>query len=144
MKPAFPKPKDIGQPKPEKERRPRPTKLTKSQRIKVYQKYDGRCSYCGTGIEFNNFQVDHKLARNRFKFPEEADFFENFMPACRPCNIRKNTMSVEKFRQELARDIEQLKRDSPKFRLLLQYGKISISGNDIVFYFEKVQRRKSA
>ncbi len=117
-------------------------KLTPKQRNKIYQKHNGRCSYCGHGIELGEMQVDHKEARARFSDSRDADFWDNLMPSCRACNIRKNTMSIKKFRSELARDIEQLKRDSAKFRLLLKYGKIELIGGEIEFYFEKAKRGK--
>ena len=128
--------------KPDKGKRDKQTSvvLTAEQRMEVYQKYDGCCAYCGNGIEFFQMEVDHMEAKSRFRDQRDADFIENFMPACKPCNIRKNTMSIERFRRELSRDIEQLKRDSPKFRLMLKYGKIQVSDHEIEFYFEKVKK----
>jgi uncharacterized protein (TIGR02646 family) len=113
-----------------------PLKLTQKQRMKVYQMFNGLCAYCGHDIEFHQMHVDHVTARSRYKNSEDADFWENLRPSCRPCNLRKNTMTVERFRKELERDIEQLKRDSAKFRLLLKYGKIKVNEEEIDFYFE--------
>lgn len=142
---SFPKPG--AKPEKESKRKPlkkkqAPAKLTPDQRMKVYQKYDGRCSYCGHGIEFHEMQVDHKEARARFSDSRDADFWDNLMPSCQACNIRKNTMSIKRFRSELLRDIEQLNRDSAKFKLLLKYGKIHIDYSEIEFYFEKIKRGK--
>ncbi len=117
--------------------------LTQSQRKKVYQKYEGVCSYCGCEIEIFNFQVEHVIPRRSFKNKKDADFWDNLMPSCRACNIRKNTMSIERFRAELTRDIEQLKRDSPKFRLLLKYGLIELHQEPVEFYFEKWKKGKA-
>jgi len=33
--------------------------MTKKQRIKVYEKYNGHCAYCGKKIEYKDMQVDH-------------------------------------------------------------------------------------
>lgn len=33
--------------------------LTKDQRMQIWQKYDGRCAYCGEPIEYKDMQVDH-------------------------------------------------------------------------------------
>ena len=143
MSQAFPKPGK--KQKPEKPGSPakKSITLTPAQRQKIYQKYDGRCSYCGHGIEYHEMQVDHIEARAKFSDSRDADFWENLTPSCRPCNIRKNTMSIKRFRAELSRDIEQLKRDQPKFRLLLKYNLISVNSFPVVFYFEKVKKGKS-
>ena len=117
--------------------------LTQSQRKKVYQKYEGCCAYCSHEIDPSNFQVDHQIAKRKFSNQKDADFWDNLMPSCRACNIRKNTMSIEIFRAELSRDIEQLKRDSPKFRLLLKYGLIELHQEPVEFYFEKVKNGKA-
>lgn len=142
---AFPKPGK--KTKPDKNKKTslsagKSKTLTPAQRQKIYQKYDGRCSYCGHGIEYHEMQVDHIEARARFSDKRDADFWENLMPSCRPCNIRKNTMSIKRFRAELSRDVLQLKRDQPKFRLLLKYGLIEICDREVEFYFEKVKQGK--
>ena len=116
------------------------TTLTLVQREKVFKRFGGNCAYCGHEIDLSNFQVDHKIPRAKLR---EADFWDNLMPSCRACNIRKNTMSIERFRAELSRDIEQLKRDSPKFRLLLKYGLIELHQEPVEFYFEKVKNGKA-
>ena len=33
--------------------------FSKSVRQSVYEKYGGRCAYCGRKIEYNDMQVDH-------------------------------------------------------------------------------------
>ena len=137
---AFPKPGKKQKPEKPGLSAKKSKTLTPAQRKKVYQKYDGRCSYCGRGIDFHEMQVDHKEAKSLFKDIRSADFWDNLMPSCRACNIRKNTMSIKRFRSELSRDILQLKRDQPKFRLLLKYGLIEICDREIEFYFEKVKK----
>lgn len=55
-----------------------PTKMRKQ----VYEKYGGRCAYCGEAIKYEEMQVDHMepLAKGG------VDSEENYMPACRTCN----------------------------------------------------------
>jgi 5-methylcytosine-specific restriction endonuclease McrA len=86
----------------------------KIDRNKIYNKYQGHCAYCGVPITLKEMQVDHIQAKSRFK---ETDF----NPACKPCNIRKNTLTIEEFRKEIKRDILQLRRDSAKFRTLERF-----------------------
>ncbi len=33
--------------------------MTKAKRFQVYNKYGGRCAYCGKKIEYKDMQVDH-------------------------------------------------------------------------------------
>lgn len=35
--------------------------LSKNTRRFVYDKYGGRCAYCGSKIAFEDMQVDHKV-----------------------------------------------------------------------------------
>lgn len=37
-------------------------RLTKAERQQVYEKYNGRCGYCGKHIELKDMQVDHIIA----------------------------------------------------------------------------------
>jgi len=114
--------------------------LTKSQRLKVFNKFDGCCAYCSEEIDFSNFHVEHVIPKRSFKNPKDADFWDNFRPSCSPCNLRKGPLSVERFKSELVRDIYQLKRDSAKFRLLIKYGLISINDFPVSFYFERYKK----
>lgn len=54
-------------------------KLSKEDRMKVYQKCGGRCAYCGCEIEYKDMQIDHvKPLRIG-----GADEINNMLPACR-------------------------------------------------------------
>lgn len=33
--------------------------ISKATRLKVYEKYDGHCAYCGCTLELKDMQVDH-------------------------------------------------------------------------------------
>jgi len=101
--------------------------ITKATRKKIYDKYDGHCAYCGESIEFNAFHVDHiKPVREMngvMDYPEN-DTIENMVPACRSCNMRKSSGSVEFFRGEMERSVEILRRDSVTFKFAERYGQI--------------------
>ena len=108
--------------------------MKKSERQAVYQKYSGRCAYCGDEIEYNAMQVDHIK-------PKEyggADHFDNYNPSCRACNNFKNVWKVEEFRRELQEQVKRAKRYSVNFRMAEKYGLIAVIDEPIIFYFERV------
>lgn len=112
--------------------------ISKELREKVYKKYDGHCAYCGEKITYKEMQVDHFAPVHLFG---DNISITNLMPACRQCNFRKGTLTISKFREELEKTAERLRRDSFMFRLAEKYGIISVSYQPIQFYYEKVNGR---
>ena len=107
-------------------------KLTKAERIEVYEKYGGRCAYCGEHIDYKDMQVDHLEAY----WKGGADEMENYMPSCRQCNHYKRGNSLEGFRK-LIEDIPyKLERDSYIYRVGCKYGNIEPYEKEIIFFFE--------
>lgn len=126
--------------------------MKKEVRIKVYNKYDGHCAYCGKAIKYEDMQVDHLVAKNRggyARYDEETgksvvvhgeNALSNYMPACRACNFRKGTMRLEEFRAAIKQQAEGLLSGAAKFqmRMSLAYGLVEDHfDNPVVFYFEK-------
>ena len=66
-------------------------------REQVYNKYNGRCAYCGMEVEFKNFQVDHYWPKFLAHLEPLLDNNrpDNLMPSCRKCNIHKHGMRPE-------------------------------------------------
>ncbi|MFA6090028.1 MAG: HNH endonuclease signature motif containing protein [Candidatus Woesearchaeota archaeon] len=65
-------------------------------RQKVYEKYSGRCSYCGDPVEFKKMTVDHlypQLLKDKTEI--DIDCFENLMPSCKSCNSLKSAYPLE-------------------------------------------------
>lgn len=107
-------------------------KLTKAQRLRVYNMYGGRCAYCGRPIRYEDMQVDHMVPL----YNGGADNEGNYVPACRMCNHYKSTYTVEKLREQLGMLQERLRKDYI-YRLALQYGLVREAENKITFFFEK-------
>lgn len=108
-------------------------KLTKQERLNVYNKYNGRCGYCGEKIDIKDMQVDHIVALRI----GGTDTLDNMICSCRSCNHYKSSMNIETFRQQLSEIPNRLIRDSAIFRLALRYNLIKINNKNIQFYFEK-------
>ena len=83
-------------------------------------------------------QVDHIKA----SYCGGSDDMDNLNPACRPCNNYKLTYSIEELRHEISRQVDRARRYSVNFRLAERYGLIAITGNPVVFYFERVLDRR--
>lgn len=108
--------------------------ISKSDRLKVYEKYNGHCAYCGCQIEYKDMQVDHMVSVYWYGGSNE---FSNYMPACRACNFYKSSMTLEKFREQLQTLTDRLKREFI-YKLALKYGLVKESNEPVKFYFEKV------
>ena len=85
--------------------------MKKEDKIKVCEKYDHYCAYCGREIKLEDMQIDHFIPKNRgcysrcidkkgkYIVSNGEDSMENYMPSCRACNFRKRNMSIVQFRE---------------------------------------------
>lgn len=112
--------------------------ISKATRLKVYEKYDGHCAYCGCTLELKDMQVDHIQSVYWYN---GANDIENYNPACRMCNFYKSTMSVEDFREQLGKLLSRLEKVFI-FRLAKKYGLIKEMDEPVIFYFEKKKLEK--
>ena len=101
-------------------------------REKILNMFGGKCAYCGDTITLRTFQVDHIHAK--YRGGEDKD--SNYYPACRSCNASKATYTLEEFRTRLVDDVQRLRRDSSKFRILERFNLIQSKLDNVVFYFE--------
>lgn len=123
----------------------------KPDRKRVYDKFGGKCAYCGCDLN-GKFQIDHLIPqsnfewhiKNSFRVPSflshltvsDVNHIDNLMPACASCNNYKRTFCLETFRSELQRQPEILRRDRPTVRLAERFGLIKIEEKQVVFHFE--------
>ena len=57
--------------------------ISKKVRESVYQKYGGRCAYCGRKIDYKNMWVDHfRPVRALSTDNADVDDISNLMPSC--------------------------------------------------------------
>lgn len=107
--------------------------IPKSVRLKVHEKYNGHCAYCGCELELKDMQVDHIESVYWYN---GANDIENYNPACRMCNFYKSTMPIADFRKQLGKLTSRLK-DIFIYRLAKKYGLITEVEKPVKFYFEK-------
>lgn len=128
--------------------------MKKEERIKVHQKFGGKCAYCGCDIELKGMHVDHKEPiRRRYKWDKEkrkmmpdgcdnpeADCLENYMPACASCNIQKHSMDLEGFRKAIGQFINSLNSYHNQYKFAKRYGLVEETAKPVVFHFETIQQ----
>lgn len=111
-------------------------KLSKSERMQVYEKCNGHCAYCGCELEYKNMQVDHvEPIRHGGK-----DELENMLPACRSCNHYKSMMDIETFRIMVEKMPDTLMRDSVTYKNAVRFGLVIQNKSPVQFYYEKTGR----
>lgn len=110
-------------------------KLNKKERELVYNKYGGRCAYCGKEIEYVDMQVDHAKSLKT----GGSDTIDNMLPACRSCNHYKVTLDIEGFRKYLQEIHNRLLRDSVAYQVAERFGIVEHKTDEIKFYFETLE-----
>lgn len=129
--------------------------MKKETRIKVWNKYNKRCTYCGKEIEYKDMQVDHfvpqrifdnyknklnteeniKLFKGQFNVESiDKDDLSNLMPSCRRCNHYKRDYLLENFRKNMQSLHERLEKIYI-FKVALDHGIVNINPFK-KFYYE--------
>ena len=110
-------------------------KLSKTERLQVYDKCNHRCAYCGRDIEYKDMQVDHAKPLRI----GGADELSNMLPACRSCNHYKATLDVEGFRKYIEGIPSRLDRDSIPFTVGKRFGVVEDNRKKVAFWFEELR-----
>jgi len=112
--------------------------LSKDVRMLIFNKYNGRCAYCGEVINIEDMQVDHMRPLNAWSECDcGSNEISNLMPSCRACNNYKSRYTLEEFRHNIATIRKKLARDSSIYRIGVKYGMFNTEEENITFYFEK-------
>lgn len=128
--------------------------MKKADRQKIFDKYGGRCAYCGCELQ-KGWHVDEiePIRRNWVTFlrkdgtttkmytdclhPENLHI-DNQNPACASCNINKHSESLENFRAAIKKYVESLNLYSTQYKIAKRYGLIKETGVEVIFYFENI------
>lgn len=124
----------------------------KSDRQKIFDKYGGRCAYCGCELQ-KGWHVDEiePVRRNSvwdfekrkwiphptkpMQHPERM-CIENQNPACAPCNINKHSEPLESFRASIKKYVQSLNLYSTQYKIAKRYGLIKETDIEVKFFFE--------
>lgn len=126
--------------------------MTKKDRQIVFDKYGGKCAYCGCEL-VKGWHADHiepivrdsKWNRDKGRFEQigicrkpENETLENYNPACASCNIQKNSFTVEQFRSNIKQFLNSLNQYSTQYKFAKRYGLVTETDIEVKFYFETV------
>jgi 5-methylcytosine-specific restriction endonuclease McrA len=124
--------------------------MNKKDRQKVFDKFGGKCAYCGCEL-VKGWHVDEILPCKRnmkydkgkynfihdgtYQYPERLHI-DNQYPSCASCNINKHSMSLENFRNLISGFMKHLNEINTQYKIAKRYGLIEETGKEIKFYFE--------
>jgi len=110
-------------------------------RESIFKKYDGRCAYCGEELQ-KGWHIDYiepvirGLKTGKHENPENHSI-ENMNPSCIPCNIQKNSHTLEQFRRNIGYFVQSLNLYSTQYKFAKRYGLVNEDIKPVVFYFER-------
>lgn len=133
--------------------------MKKKDRELVFNKYGGKCAYCGTILKKGwhvdeplpvrrNYTEDYNTEKRQWirritgaAHPERFHI-DNQMPACASCNINKHAMSLEEFRKLIEGFMWHLNNINTQYKIAKRYGLVKEKIKPIVFYFETQNQQK--
>lgn len=137
--------------------------MKKSDRETIFNKFGGRCAYCGfelvkgwhvdeiepvrRGWEYikdengnriyDQLKGDYKKS-NTVEHPERFHI-DNQYPSCASCNINKHSMSLEQFRKQIKGFMKHLNEINTQYKIAKRYGLVQETSIDVKFYFETIK-----
>lgn len=127
--------------------------MKKQEREFIFNKYGGRCAYCGCELPAKGWHADHIEAIVRefayvsgkgFKSTgtcqkPENNVLQNYNPSCASCNIQKNSFTLEQFRDNIKQFVNSLNQYSTQYKFAKKYGLVTETEIDVKFYFETLK-----
>jgi 5-methylcytosine-specific restriction endonuclease McrA len=99
------------------------SKIKKTKRELVIDKFKKRCAYCGLKLNEYNTTIDHIHPKKN----GGTNHIENLFPACSHCNSHKSDKSIDEFREHIHQKFNSV------FLCVKRRKKV-------VFYFEKLKK----
>lgn len=75
-------------------------KFSVEERKKIYRKTNGHCYICGEVVDFDSFEIEHRIPLKK----GGSNNFDNLFPSCHCCNTMKNSI----YPQELLEKVTQI------------------------------------
>lgn len=131
--------------------------MNKKDRQLIFDKFGGKCAYCGCDL-VKGWHVDEiePIRRNwEYKYSEKTKMnyrvttdclhperltITNQNPACASCNINKHSMSLEEFRESIAKFVNSLNQYSVQYKIAKRYGLVQETNIEVKFFFESYSK----
>lgn len=136
--------------------------MTLTLRQKIYNKYNGKCAYCGCELQkgwhvdeiepvrrgweyvkdengeriWDKEKRDWKI-KNNVMHPERFNI-DNQNPSCASCNINKHSYSLEEFRSLIGGFMKHLNERNTQYKIAKRYGLVQETNKEVKFYFETI------
>ena len=112
--------------------------IKKADRLLTYQKFNGRCAYCGCEIKYEEMEVDHFVSHMSNM---GEDDISNYMPACHDCNHVKVDYTITQFKHAIQHcgEIHRARKKpimAISDRIAIKYG-LTEQDHEITFLYEK-------
>lgn len=91
-------------------------KFSKKQRLEVYNKFGGRCAYCGHKIEYKDMQIDHiKPVLHNWSEEDKANLLPvGFVDADSFEECKASALKMAQWKDMQAIDEQGWRRDCPR------------------------------
>jgi len=103
----------------------------------IFNKYGGKCAYCGIDLNNENFTIDHITSFLKKDLLKHKNFgynsIENLNPCCGSCNSRKRSRSIKEFKQFITNKCLKL---LDELMFLDKTYKLKGEFDKVTFYFE--------
>ena len=113
--------------------------MTKKDRQFIFDKYNGKCAYCGCELKAG-FHIDHiePIRRNLDGscLNPQNEWLSNINPSCPSCNIMKHNQSIEQFRAMIKKFVANLNKYNNQYKFAKIYVLVTENDIEVKFYFE--------
>lgn len=127
--------------------------MKKKDRQIIFNKYGGRCAYCGIPL-LSGWHIDERLPVKRMYSKEfntktnrwtrkiigvvypERFHIDNQMPSCPSCNVNKRALTLDSFRELISGFTRHLNSHSVQYKIAKRYGLVREEPKPVIFYFE--------
>jgi 5-methylcytosine-specific restriction endonuclease McrA len=88
------------------------------QRLKIYRKTEGHCYLCGDLVDFDSFEIEHKVPISK----GGTNDLSNLFCSCHCCNTIKHDIYPEDFMEKIIKifmyQMKICNRDSTKWKII--------------------------
>ena len=78
---------------------PKRKAFTKEERMKIYRKTKGHCYLCGEFVDFDSYEIEHKVPLSKGGTNELSNLF----CSCHTCNLIKHDIYPEDFMEKISK-----------------------------------------